>query len=261
MHRLIPNLVNVALSGRATPRALAAAFKICGHRLERSWPFIPRAVASDLNLSFADLLALQWARGGDFTSLIVGAFDGLANDPACDFIRARACRAVFVEPQPGPFQRLRTSMQACPRVELINAAMDKASGTRPFFNVPAGIAGLPEWTEQLASFDRNHILKHEDRAPGVSRHIVTSNVPTLSFHDLLDRCALKKLDLLQIDAEGMDAQLLAWFPFERIKPALLYYETVHMAPGDHAKVSHRLREMGYRVFTSESPTDDMAILF
>jgi len=90
---------------------------------------------------------------------------------------------------------------------------------------------------------------------------VTLTVPTLSFADVLDRFEFTGLDLLQIDAEGMDAQLLAWFPFERLKPALLYYETVHMTSADHAAVTKRLTQMGYRVFTSESPTDDMAVLF
>lgn len=261
MASLSRNLITVALSGRPSSRAFAAAFKVCGRRLERRWPCIPNARGTDLNLSFADLLELQRARSGDFTALVVGAYDGVANDPASDFIRAHDGRAFFVEPQPGPFQRLSESMNGCPRVELINAAIDERSGFREFFTVSPGIAGLPEWTEQLASFDRNHILKHEERAPGVSQHIVALSVPTLSFPDLLDQYAVKKLDLLQIDAEGMDAQLLAWFPFERIKPALLYYETVHLTPEVHAAVTSRLNGMGYRVFTSESPTDDMAILF
>jgi len=146
-------------------------------------------------------------------------------------------------------------------VQLVNAAVDEQSGSRKFFHVPACIPGLPQWTEQLASFDRQHIVKHEDRAPGVSLHILESEVPTQSFQDMLVRCDLRRLDLLQIDAEGMDAQLLDWFPFDRIRPALLYYETVHMPSGAHDRVTTRLQGLGYRVFTSESPTDDMAVLF
>lgn len=259
--RLTANLATMAFSSSSSRRAIAAAFKVCGHRLETRWPFVPKATGATLNLSFDDLLAFQWARAGGFTALVVGAYDGVANDPASEFIRARGARAVFVEPQPGPFERLRGSMAGYPRVELVNAAIDRKSGSREFFTVPSGIVGLPVWTEQLGSFERAHLLKHEDRAPGLSQHIVTLTVPTLSFTDVLDRFAFTALDLLQIDAEGMDAQLLAWFPFERIKPALLYYETVHMSSADHASVTNRLTQMGYRVFASESPTDDMAVLF
>lgn len=261
LFRLASNLATVALSSNTSRRAFAAAFKICGRRLERRWPFVPKALGKDLNLSFDDLLAFQCARAGDFTALVVGAYDGVANDPASEFIRAHGSRAVFVEPQPAPFERLRGSMAGYPRVDLVNAAIDQKRGSREFFTVPVGIADLPSWTEQLGSFDRAHLLKHEDRAPGLAQHIVTLTVPTLPFTDVLDRFALTALDLLQIDAEGMDAQLLGWFPFERLKPALLYYETVHMTNADHAEVTRHLTQMGYRVFTSESPTDDMAVFF
>ena len=259
--RLTANLARMAFSSNSSRKAIAAAFKVCGHRLETRWPFLSKAAGKDLNLSFDDLLAFQWARAGEFSALVVGAYDGVANDPASEFIRVRGARAVFVEPQPAPFERLRGSMADYPRVQLVNAAIDQTSSSREFFTVPSGIAGLPSWTEQLGSFDRAHLLKHEDRAPGLAQHIVTLTVPTLSFADVLDRFAFTALDLLQIDAEGMDAQLLAWFPFERLKPALLYYETVHMTSADHAAVTNRLTKMGYRVFTSESPTDDMAVLF
>ena len=251
----------MATSGRPSRRAVAAALKLCGRRLERRWPFLPAAEGKDLNLAFADLLEFQLARGRNLTALVVGAYDGVANDPASDFIRAHASHAVFVEPQPQPFKRLSDRMGAHPHVQLLNAAIDVASGSRKMYRVPGGIEGLPEWTEQLASFDREHLLKHEERAPGLSQHIEELDVPTLSFNDLLTRCAISKLDVLQIDAEGMDAQLLAWFPFDHVKPALLHYEVAHMSASEHRATTLRLKQLGYRIFASESPTDDMAVLF
>ena len=259
--RLVSNLLAIGLYGRSSPRALAAAFKICGRRLERRWPYLPKAVGKDLNLEFGDLLEFQFARSRDFTALIVGAFDGVANDLAGEFVRANECKAVFVEPQPGPFQRLCEVMRGNPRVELVNAAIDRKAGLRNFYSVPGGIAGMPDWAERLGSFDREHVLKHESRAPGLSRHIVTTTVRTLSFNDVLDRHGLRKLDLVQIDAEGMDAALLEWFPFEQIKPALLHYEVAHMSLCEHSAITMRLRGMGYRIFPNESATDDMAVLF
>ena len=82
-------------------------------------------------------------------------------------------------------------------------------------------------------------------APGVAKHLSVRTVATISFKDLLDRYGVKWLDVLQIDAEGMDAQLLAWFPFERVKPALLHYETAHMTEEEHQLVCKRLQQLGY----------------
>jgi len=35
-------------------------------------------------------------------------------------------------------------------------------------------------------------------------------IQTISFDDLLDMFQLRAIDVMQIDAEGMDGQLLAW---------------------------------------------------
>ena len=143
----------------------------------------------------------------------------------------------------------------------VNAAIDRVSGFRELYCVSQGVDDLPPWTEQLASFSREHILGHEHRAPGVSKRLLMRRVPTVSFEDLLDRYGVESLDALQIDAEGMDAQLLAWFPFERIKPALLHYDTAHMSAEERRLVCTRLKDFGYTVRSAGSLMDDMAMLF
>ena len=78
---------------------------------------------------------------------------------------------------------------------------------------------------------------------------------------MLDPYRVESIDVLQIDAEGMDAQLLTWFPFERIKPALLHYETAHMSADEQRYLGSRLKSLGYIIRESNSTTDNMAILF
>jgi FkbM family methyltransferase len=247
----------MALSGRVpSRRAVAAIAKLCGRRLTRQWPFLPKAEGESLNLEFDDLLELQYARSKNFVALVVGAFDG--TDPTSEFIRSR-CRGILVEPQPGPFKRLRENMGGNNNITLLNAAIDEVSGSRDMYCVSPSADELPSWTEQLASFRREHILNHEEMAPGVSKHILTCKIPTVSFGDLLGRYGVDSLDLLQIDAEGMDAQLLAWFPFKRIRPALLHYETAHMSVEEQRVVRNRLKSLGYIIRNSDM--DDMAILF
>ncbi|MND04273.1 hypothetical protein D3C83_244680 [compost metagenome] len=58
----------------------------------------------------------------------------------------------------------------------------------------------------------------------------------------------------------MDGQLLAWFPFERLRPAVLHYETAHLSSLEHLAVRKRLEEFGYVVREADSPSDDMAVL-
>jgi FkbM family methyltransferase len=262
LRSIISSLSAMALSGRIpSRRALAAIGKLCRRQPMRRWPYLPKADEKNLNLVFDDLLELQYARSRNFVALIVGAFDGVANDPTSQFIRKHQCRAILVEPQAGPFNRLRENMSGHDNILLVNAAIDEVSGFRDIHCVSPGTDDLPSWSEQLASFRREHVLKHEDRIPGMSKYIQICKVPTVSFEDLLDQYDVESLDLLQVDAEGMDAQLLAWFPFERIKPALLHYETVHMSAEELRFARNSLKELGYIIRPSESSVDDMAILF
>jgi hypothetical protein len=144
-------------------------------------------------------------------------------------------------------------------INLLNAAIDEVAGVRDIYYIEPEIGKLPAWTEQLASFNRAHLLSHEDRAPGLSGHILSLKIPTLSFDDVLTRFDVRSLDVLQIDAEGMDAKMIAWFPFDRLKPSILHYETVHMSPSEHRSTRRHLKSMGYIVCAADSATDDMAI--
>jgi FkbM family methyltransferase len=252
----------MALSGRVpSRRALAAIAKLCGRQPMRRWPFFPTLGKESANLEFNDFLELQYARTRNFSALVIGAFDGVENDPTSEFIRDHRCRAILVEPQPGPFERLRENMRERDNIILINAAIDEVSGFRDMYCVSPGGGTLPLWVEQLASFRKEHIFNQEDKVPSISKHLTVHKVPTVSFEQLLDSCGVRSIDLLQIDTEGMDAQLLTWFPFERIRPALLHYETVHMSPEEQIAVRNRLEHFSYLVHHGDSPMDEIAILF
>lgn len=254
-------LRNSILSGRfPSRRAIAALAKLSGYRLERRWPILVRSGESGRNLGFTDLLHLQYTRSLEFRVLCVGAFDGETNDPVSGFLRAYPCQGLLLEPQVGAYARLRDRYSDLPHLQPLNLAVDEVSGERTLYYVPAGTSALPSWTEQLASFQLEHVLKHASDAPGLEAHICSEKVRTISFCDLLTTYRIEKLDLLHLDAEGMDAQLLLWFPFDRLKPRLLHYETAHASQEALSAVRLHLASLGYLVSEAESKSDDMAIL-
>jgi len=209
---------------------------------------------------FEDVLEFQYARSRNFVFLTIGAFDGLTNDPVGRFVRRHECRGVLLEPQPAVYARLCANYQDTSKFTLLNAAIDATSGSRTLYYVPDGASGLPPWTQQIASFELEHLLKHEAKAPGLSAQIQAQAIRTISFDDLLDTLSPDAIDVLQIDAEGMDGQLIKWFPFERVRPAVLHYEAAHLSAAEHAEVRERLRGFGYFVREADSAEDDMAIL-
>ena len=125
------------------------------------------------------------------------------------------------------------------------------------FYVPEDRSGLPAWIGQLASFDREHIVKHEAQVPGISAHIESAMIETISFGNLIDRLGLASIDVLQVDAEGMDAALLSWFPFNRTMPGVVHYEIAHMSPLDLERTRTLLRSHGY--FLVPAHLDEIAV--
>lgn len=248
-------------SGRLpSRRAVAALAKLHDMRLEKRWPYLTRAQGLELNLGFDDVLEFQYARRPNFFVVVVGAYDGIENDPIGDFILRHDCSGLLLEPQPAVFERLEKNFAKRPKIRALNLAVDASTGTREFFHVPCSIEGFPAWTEQLASFDRAHIEKHEHLVPGLSSRIASCTVPTISFSDVLDRFDIRAIDVLQIDAEGCDALLLSWFPFDRLKPAVIHYEIAHLSAADLDATHARLKAAGYRLYPTQAPSDEMAVL-
>ena len=53
---------------------------------------------------------------------------------------------------------------------------------------------------------------------------------------------------------------MEWFPFERVRPAVLHYETTHLSDAEHLATRARLEGFGYCVREADSASDDMAWL-
>src|SRR5262245_34655736 len=97
LRSVITNLGAFALCGRLpSRRAIAALAKLCGRRPTRAWPFLSAVEEEKLNLYFDDLLELQYAKSRYFVALVIGAFDGLTNDPTSRFILSHQCTAILV---------------------------------------------------------------------------------------------------------------------------------------------------------------------
>ncbi|MCA9260685.1 MAG: hypothetical protein KDA61_15840, partial [Planctomycetales bacterium] len=81
----------------------------------------------------------------------VGAYDGRLDDDLHDVIANYPCEGVLVEPQVAAFARLQERHADNPRLQLVNAAVDREPGERDFYMPSCRIS-------VLSSFDRNHLL-------------------------------------------------------------------------------------------------------
>lgn len=241
-------------------RALATLAKVHGYRLERRTPFLIRATGATLNFDLDDLLEFQYARRHPPCRVLsVGAFDALTNDRLGLFVQTHRCVGTFLEPQPHVFEGLRAALSGLAGIHAINAAVGRKDGLRTLYYVDPKAPALPAWTQQIASFDRGHLLRHESDATRISPWIRSVEVTVIPFDQLLRGSLSSRLDVLQIDTEGHDSELLSAFPFDRIRPGVLHFEIAHMDPSHLQQHRERLRSLGYSLWTSADSLDQMAL--
>lgn len=208
-----------------------------------------------LNLVFSHLVEDLHSRLGDSGVFFIqiGAFDGVQNDPLHRYIREHRWRGILVEPQPAPFQALKTNYRGHHGLRFLNAAIGDADGTTDF-HVVREAENLPPWSQKIASLKKANVLKHGEGQPeyGLKRGIEhidelmeVIQVQTLTFGSLVERFGVERLDLLQVDAEGYDARILAQVDLERFRPAIIRYEHMHLGREEQELCLRRLLDHGY----------------
>jgi FkbM family methyltransferase len=82
---------------------------------------------------------------------------------------------------------------------------------------------------EVASTNREHILKHVIYNPKLTEDgLVELKVDCLTLNQLFDKHALINIDILYIDAEGLDFELIKSIDFNRFNIINIIYEHLHI---------------------------------
>lgn len=224
--------------------------------------FTPRQLLDRKNLrqlEFDDVICRRMFESGSELAFIqVGAFDGMVQDPLRKYIANCSWRGVMVEPQAYAAEKLRQLYAGNDRVAIVQAAIDGQAGQRTLYTVDRERA--PAWAGALASFQQETILRHADLIPDLATMIRSESVDCIGFDAVLAKLPANRIDLLQIDTEGADADILVLFPFHRLRPAIVHWEIRHLSLRQREECLGRLVEFGYR-FATSGDQDMLALLF
>jgi len=172
---------------------------------------------------------------GQLTFIQIGAYDGVVADDLRQVIETGNARGILIEPQAVPFACLEERFRGNPDITLVNAAIDRETGTRTFYSTRGN-------SSTVASFNRKHVLSH-----GVDRKdVIEYEVNCLTIEDVLQQANLERLDLLQIDAEGYDYEIIKSIDFDRLSPAIVRFEIFHLSQRDSDECLRMLAGHGYR---------------
>jgi len=95
---------------------------------------------------------------------------------------------------------------------------------------------------EVASIDETHILKHGYDKNG----IVKIAVPCCNINELFKKYNINNLDILFIDAEGLDDKIIKSIDFDNCKINKIYFENLHLK----TDINSYLKDKGYCIKTN-----------
>jgi FkbM family methyltransferase len=241
---------HLAAAARALlPKSLRSQWRELAEErvLGRPLKFV-RNRGAELEVTLEFVLASYQRRNPDIFFLQIGAFDGMSGDPLSPLIERYALRGILVEPQREFFERLKTNYARfnLSNFTFVNAAIGPKDGAVPLYKIRPW-PDAPQWIHQHASFDRNHVLKLRGVIPDLESLIEVEQVRSVTFTSLLKEAGRERVDILQIDAEGYDAELLRLFDVPARKPPIVRYEHTHLSERDQESCLSMLIDQGYKV--------------
>jgi FkbM family methyltransferase len=168
----------------------------------------------------------------------IGSNDGTTSDPIHSLLQSNpSWKAILVEPVPFLFNRLRQNYSNNPNIQFANVAITDQVGKATFYYVdPTAknhIPELPDWYDQLGSFDPSHIAKHFGNA--LDPFTVSTQIATFPLSAFLERNNVAKIDLLHIDTEGHDWIVLRQLDLSRFRPDVILIEHKHLSKEDKSE--------------------------
>ena len=181
----------------------------------------------------------------------IGAYDAREHDPIQAFVRRRRWRGILVEPQPDAFERLRRNYSGSPGLIFENVAIADHEGSLPLFMIKDEFAHLVSCDHRLlSSCDPEQVIKHLPRQVDTREVLQSIQVRCLTLSGLLAKYGVRKLDLLQIDAERSDYKILKMVDFANIKPEIICFEHAHLSAVEKGECIQLLVLQNYKVMTA-----------
>ena len=179
----------------------------------------------------------------------IGANDGLTDDPTTTFFLDLNWSGLFVEPLPDAFEKLIENLKHVgDRFTFENLGIGRSSGTIDLYYIDEKIAAnLPGYVSLSASFNDAPLEKIVKDHQLDEHSIKNISINTVTLDELLFRHSVGKLNLLQIDAEGMDGEILNSYSFS-IVPELIIFEHVHLDKNEYKRLCAKLKKLKYYLF-------------
>lgn len=179
----------------------------------------------------------------------VGAYDGIFGDPIEPYVRRGLLCGLMVEPQPDAFAPLASRYHGRNMLEMANCAVSPAEGSITMYRVREDCRKLfPSHAAAMASTTPRHLVAVLNEFTADPWSVIDEiTVEALTWEQLFHRYKVDQVDVLQIDTEGLDAELLMHFPFDRFLPSIVNFEYHLTGEPMLTTAIARLLRLGYKM--------------
>ncbi len=181
----------------------------------------------------------------------IGANDGFNHDPIVKFIKRDHWSGVLLEPQKYVHDTFLSKLHTNnSKIFTLNAALDYKDGQRSMYNIAFSKA---RWATGLSSFDKSaleeainsgHVARSAAKEgidlPNRKEDFINEEkITAISPQTLISKYNIRKIDLLQIDAEGFDVEIIKMMDIANTQPGMIVFEDSHLSD-DALKDCHAL---------------------
>lgn len=181
----------------------------------------------------------------------IGAYDGTTDDEFFPMAYLNHWRGLLLEPQPGAFEKLQRVYAKRPSLKCLQLVLSDHVGKAKFYSVDPNRFRDSRWAHQIASLNRDVLLKHSKDLKDLEDATIEHEVDCLTFTELARRYGIKEIDLLQVDTEGHDYEIIKTIDFVNLAPHMIRFEHKHLKPTDFAACRALLERQGYRLIVGD----------
>jgi FkbM family methyltransferase len=195
--------------------------------------------------------------------VVIGANNGMENDPYLPFIAKYHWQASLIEPNAEVFAQLQDNFKHLEGFRFYNVAIGSDEGTMVLHKIAFSSS---RWATGLATADRAvldwHIQKGyvEDCAARYGEvlpvdakdWVITSEVPCMRLETILADRKWSGTDIVTIDTEGFDGIIIKSMIEQEIFPDIVFWEHKHLLKEQGSDLLQRLSRLGYVHFADQS---------
>ncbi|MEL6898698.1 MAG: FkbM family methyltransferase, partial [Planctomycetota bacterium] len=140
-----------------------------------------------------------------------------------------------------------------PNITPVNVAVHNTETSATIYRVdPARLRDAPDFAIGISSFDPDH----HRRSNINPQWIIQETVRCQTLPEIAKEHGMQRIDYLQIDTEGYDAEILLGLDFSWTRPAVICFEhggpAETMSPEQRIAVRNHLHAAGYELILMES---------